>query len=398
MSREKTTLRTNFDLIPAAALLAWGAMALAVPMLGGCDGKEASQVMNGISKLTETKAPYPVKTSRLVFGTSIGSIEQVYWLDNDRALLPAYLVEQHQGPDGQGKSQASELGIYIWDVKRNTYTRYADLVNAPRLFHYHHGNIAYMVEWTDPMRGVFTAMVGKMGAEKRMVLDGSKGGILPELEPSMGPGLRYRHDGGVSTMIYALRPEDGYLYVGSGDPLSPGDPEGHVKLFRPGQSQPIELPILVKEMYSGAKFSYSDYARKYVLIPAVPRTQTDMHVSHPWPANEPVPIYFISPDGQVESQEIPPGFWHPDSAVFPTREGLFWVSNDTRGHPGGGILQNRNAGGWLLRDGKVIKLFDHLVDGAGVSPNGCTIVYANNDSNQATTEYVQAIDLCATRK
>lgn len=115
-----------------------------------------------------------------------------------------------------------------------------------------------------------------------------------------------------------------------------------------------------------------------------------MQESQPsWTKDEPVPIYLISPDGTVETIEIPPGIWHPH-AVYPTREGLFWVSNDTR-------TNSRDAGGWLLKDGKVTKLFDQLVDGAGVSPDGCTIVYANNDFNPKTTEYVQAIDLCGTQ-
>ena len=77
--------------------------------------------------------------------------------------------------------------------------------------------------------------------------------------------------------------------------------------------------------------------------------------------------------------------------MFPTRQGLFWVSNKTRGN-------SKDAGGWLLKDGKVTKLFDQLVDGAGVSPDGCTIAYANNDFDPKTTEYVQAIDLCASAK
>lgn len=256
------------------------------------------------------------------------------------------------------------------------------------MFNYDHGNISYSLE--SDQHGITIAMVGKMGEEKRMVLDRGKGGILHELQPSMGPGMRFQHKENVSTMIYVLRPEDGYIYVGSGDPLRPGDPNGHLKLYRSEKSQPIDLPILVKEMYSGAKFSYSDYLGKYVLVPATWRDRDVANSNNVWPKDQPYPIYLISPNGKVDVIEIPPGIWHPHAA-FPTRQGLFWVSNDTRGN-------SKDAGGWLLKDGKVTKLFDQLVDGAGVSPDGCTIVYANNDHNPKTTEYLQAIDLCASAK
>jgi hypothetical protein len=42
----------------------------------------------------------------------------------------------------------------------------------------------------------------------------------------------------------------------------------------------------------------------------------------------------------------------------------------------------------------MIKLFDHLVSAAGVSPDGCKIAYANNDFTPETREYVQVINLC----
>lgn len=338
-------------------------------------------------KMLETKPPYPVKSSRLVMANKIG-FEPILWLDNERVLIPGGTVERHTEPDGKEVLSGQPFGLYIWNVKRNTYTRYADLDKSGRwLLQYDHGNIAYSLESDN--HGITIAMIGKMGKEKRMTLDRGKGGVLPELEPSRGPGMRFRHEGGVSTMIYVLRPEHDYIVVGSGDALRPGNPNDHLKLYRSDQSEPIELPVLVKEMYSGAKFSYSDYLGKYVLIPSTWRGRDLANGDNAWPKDQPYPIYLISSEGKVDTIEIPPGLWYPQ-AVFPTQQGLFWVSNNTRGN-------SRDAGGWLLKDGKVTKLFDQLVDGAGVSPDGCTIVYANNDFNPKTTEYVQAIDLCASQ-
>lgn len=340
-------------------------------------------------KMLETKAPYPVKSSGLAFGRGFGNLEPVYWLDNERAMFAAFAPITVKEPNGQEKISGTPLGIYIWDVKHNTYKRYADLEKSAWILQYDHGNIAYSLE-SDP-HGNVVAMIGKMGEEKRVTLKGG-GGILPELLPSRGPGLRFRHEeGGVSTMFHDLLPQHGYIHVGSGpagSTINKNNQNDHPKLHRPGSTQPIELPILAKEM-SPCEFSYSEYLGKYVLLPGRSRRHVMGTATPDWGKDEAVPIYLISPDGKVETIEIPSGYWHP-LAVFPTRQGILWVSNDTR-------TNSRDAGGWLLKDGKVTKLFDQLVDGAGVSPDGCTIVYANNDHNPKTTEYVQAIDLCGTQ-
>lgn len=139
-----------------------------------------------------------------------------------------------------------------------------------------------------------------------------------------------------------------------------------------------------------AKLSYSDYLDKYVLIPHTWRGHDAKDTNLGWPKDQPYPIYLISPEGKVETLEIPAGPWHP-GAAFPTQQGLFWVSNNTQ-------KSWSDAGGWLVKDGKVTKLFDLLVDGAGVSPDGCTIVYADNKSSLKINEYVQAIDLCASKE
>jgi hypothetical protein len=101
----------------------------------------------------------------------------------------------------------------------------------------------------------------------------------------------------------------------------------------------------------------------------------------------PIPIYLLSPDGKVETLQIPYGTWFPERA-FLTRKGLFWISSSAPS------TNSKQAGGWLLQDGKAVKLFDHLPEGAGVSPDGCKIAYAYNDYNRSTTEFVHVIELC----
>jgi hypothetical protein len=369
-----TPIHTNRRAFVRTALATLGAVAM-------------SDSNAGLFGPSETKPPFPVKSSGLVFGRGAGNLEPVYWLDNDRAMFAAHAPIKVKEPNGQEKISGTPIGIYIWDVKKNTYTRYADLEKGTWILRYDHGNIAYSLE-SDP-HGNVVAMIGKMGTEKRVTI---LGGVFspPELEPSKGPGWRAHREGRITTTSFALLPQHGYIHIATGaDGTSfvkenQNDP---LKLYRPGSTQPIELPILAKETRPPSEFSYSEYLGKYVLLPGVPRRYDLFAPGIRWKKDEPIPVYLISPDGQVEIIEIPAGYWHPH-AVYPTRQGLLWVSNDT-------VSNSRDAGGWILKDGKVTKLFDQLVDGAGVSPDGCTIVYANNDFDPKTTEYVQAIDLCA---
>lgn len=62
--------------------------------------------------LLEAKSPYPVKSSGLLFGRKIG-VQPIYWLDNDRALFPAYAPPTAKSTDGQEKMAALSIGLYI---------------------------------------------------------------------------------------------------------------------------------------------------------------------------------------------------------------------------------------------------------------------------------------------
>jgi hypothetical protein len=332
-----------------------------------------------INDLLATKAPYPVKSSQLAFGTRIG-VQPIYWLDNDRAMFAGYAVERHIDADGKESYAAPPIGIYIWNVKLNTSERYADITNAPRLFQYYRGEIAYTVERPDPHDNFFDVMVGKMGQEKHVTL--KKGFVFyPELESSRG--LSEGREG-----IFQLNPEHGYIsdiWTIHNGRIDPRYSPRNVRLHRPGLPDPVELPITGEQM-AGFRVTYADFLAKYVLVPGGAHAQ-DEGDPHSFP------VYLISPDGTVETMTIPLGDWslrYPGRA-FMTREGLFWVSNQTH-------WNSRDAGGWLLKDGQPVKLFDQLVDGAGVSPDGCTIVYANNDHDPKTMEYVQAIELCAPKQ
>lgn len=200
-------------------------------------------------KMLETRPPFPVTTSELVFGKVLGSIAPVFWLDNDRALLPAQKVDRHKGADGRDVLSASAMGIYIWDIPHNTYTRYADLMAVPRLFQYDHGNIAYAISRSKD-DNTSVVMIGKMGEEKSVIL---KDWADARLEPSKGPHLTSHRDTPETYIHYcALLPQHGYIQVsrivaGADSPISHDNQNDRVKFYRPRNISPVDLPILAKK-------------------------------------------------------------------------------------------------------------------------------------------------------
>lgn len=360
-------------------------MAFAAVGLVGCDS-------GPLASLFGTKPPFPAKSSGLIFGTR-SFMTPIYWIDNDHALFPGYAVERKKDASGKEVVSGTPPGVYIWDIKNNTYMRHADLTEPIWFLCFNKSFVAYSIDSQgEDTRGPKLVVKAGMLGQETLLPKELFWKEHPELKQCHDPKAEVRpeHQGGG---IDYLRAEDGYLYAGAAIAS-----EGHftinadnqnvpIKFYKPGRTEPINLPVLPKETFLVEK--YSDYGHKYLIIPSRPKSRDFSSSDGSWPPDTPKPIYLLSSDGAVETVEIPAGPWVSMNAAYMTAKGIFIVSNNAVG------ANSRNAGGWLLHDGKVTKLFDQLVDGAGVSPDGCKIAYANNDFNPKTTEYVQVIDLCA---
>jgi hypothetical protein len=343
-------------------------------------------MLNGCSYLFDTTPSYPVKSSGLIFGLRFGP-DPIYWLDNERALFPAYANERRIGPGS--KEDWAPPGLFIWDTKNNTYKRHADLQDGPWVLRFNNGFLCYSIDG-DKGGEQKVIKAGRFGEEKLLPQD-RPWKLHPELAQCREPEaeIRPEHQGAA---VKRLRPEEGYIYIGrrekeGGKVIGAHNQNDLVKFYRTGQAEPIELPILAKELGTSAVVSYSEYAGKYVIQPHTWRGGDVLRSVTTWPRGTRFPVYLLSRDGKVETIEIPYGTWDP-IRVFVTRRGLFWISNNAPS------ANSKQAGGWLLHQGKMTKQFDHLVAAAGVSPDGCKIAYAINDFNRKTREYVQVIELC----
>ncbi len=376
--------RDVIDKRPLKSLAATLAM-IAATLVAGCDG-------GGLFGLFDTKSPWPVIESRIAYATRFEG-EPIYWLDNDRVLVPGYerLADVPVGKEAPGTFGAR--GLYVWDTRANTTTRHGDLSQHYSLC-YNDGFITYTT--SDENGRKRHQSEGVFGKEQPLPVDSRPSydaqpaySACPRID--FEKRLRPEH---VGRHVPARFLKEGDGYLSADEPREPGSPiprehlNGTVKLYRPDGSEPVALPILSKEVFFGTKLTYSPFAQRYVLIPHTSRNGNPDSDAVIWPHREPMPVYLISANGDVQTLNVPYGTWVPPHMAWPTTKGLFIASSNAPS------ANSKQAGGWLLKDGRMIKLFDHLVSAAGVSPDGCKIAYANNDFNPKTTEYTQVIDLC----
>ena len=332
-----------------------------------------------------------------------------HWLDNDRLLLVARAPDDKLY-DGEGHWKP---GLYILDVRSNTYSRYAE-VGDPPLFCYNQGFVTYMNRGSNLSFGTdgkpqgssdMLFMEGWFGKEKALPQ-----GVRPSIEPGydvyfancpvfdrkklLTPEHWVLDEGHFPVMAYFLRPEHGYIYAShcrerycNGSPgIAQEDFEKPVKLFIPGVAEPVELPILGKEFSLGVRVRYMEWLGKYLIIPAT-RRDTPYRYGNGLTGKAPYQVYLMTPEAQVEAFPIPEGKWLPGSGWLATRAG-FYFSNV-------GATQQVDGGWFLAWDGQIQRLHS----GAGnmaVSPDGCKLFLATSrNANPDEDGLGRIVDFCA---
>jgi len=336
--------------------------------------------------------PYPIEDTGINIDTSTA---RFFWVDNDHIIFGGFSHERKIGLDGQDPYASIPMSIYIWDVKSKTYVRYSDWGESRKnsILCFNRGYIVYSLNIEDdPERSNLNDIrAGAFRSEVKVPPENKSAATEAVKKCAAYPRLRENDVSNSKSInqIYNLRSEDGYIFVGEnstgiGPPVYKGNEDDLVKLYRPGQATPIDLPILAKEMYA-ARFTYSEYANEYVLIPGTWRTHDiSKDGVTTWPAGMSMPIYLISPDGNVETIKIPPSAY-PVTSVLPTRIGVYLTSSDYGqfGHV---------DGTWIWDGKKLIKLLDRQM-GGDVSPDGCKLATADASSGQKYPT-AKVIDFC----
>ena len=342
---------------------------------------------------------YPEKVSRLLPADS-----RLYWLDNDRVFVPGYAPDDKLW-DEKGKPKK---GLYILDTRNNTYVRYADLGDGSR-FCFYQGFITYSIFNKHGVdRSKHQQMEGVFGQEKLLppgvrfnaTLNDNKSYTdcpITDREKRLRPEHVALEKAHFSVGAMFLRPEDGYIYSGrcrteycagrgGSDRDNFDDP---VKLYRTDQADPIELPILGKELGLGSYIRYVAWINKYLIVPAT-RKDTPIGYGYSLSGKAPYRVYLMAPDGEVETILVPEGKWLPASDAEMTRGGLYF--NGNRG-------SEKGEGGWLLKPSGELKHFFDITphENAALSPDGCKLAVSATDRQHPKWEnyFIRVIDFCA---
>ena len=326
---------------------------------------------------------------------------RLYWWDNDHVFVPGYAPDDKLLTE-EGKPKK---GLYILDTRNNSYVRHADLGHYSR-FCYYQGFVTYTVsgKMDDPVE-TDRQMEGVFGQEKMLPIGVRFNADLNNKDsytecPRVDRTKRLRPEHAALEQDHFpvgakfLRPEDGYIFLsyckakycdGHGG-LDKDEFDDPVKLYRPNQTEPIELPILVKELGLGSYIRYVEWANKYLIIPAT-RKDTSWPASDRLKGKSPYQVYLMTPNGDVETITIPDGKWLPPMDIAWTRAGLYFNGN---------VGTEQGEGCWWLKpNGELKRIFD-LSGPMGLSPDGCKLaVAAKSYRDKPRTSFVRIVDFCS---
>ena len=351
-------------------------LAIAIP---ACHSGES----DAAKALHAAKRPYEVTTTKLIFGGGqMQGPSFINWLDRYRILAPGYELLEGAGAN----SKTSTPGVYVLDTRTNQLIRHADLATHFS-YCFARGFVAYSTVSTPTEHiGVIAGIFGEETALSPQ-LPWNK---HPELARCYAwPAERFLDD--TNRMdILALAPEDGYISIGvwpagTSGALTAANQHDLVEMHRVDGST-VQLPIERKEI-DGASTYFSDYLGKYVIYPAVWRSFPYGANWSGWSPKEPIPVYLLSHTGEVDTVMLPAGTPTPWK-IYPSRAGWIVASNSSsRGNPA-------DAGAWLLVDGTWRKMFDYVVAGLGVSPDGCKVAYQAVSYIPSRVDAMRVVNLC----
>lgn len=304
------------------------------------------------------------------------------WLDNYRLLLSGFTplpptVRPHH-------SEKGESGLYIWDTHTGAVSRHGDGME----FCYADGRIYVEVKYekdNSTGKSVKSYRWGDFGREVsgECRFDGKAftGCIGPELNLSLKPPEYSRPPLGPQSWLLAnLRSGDGAIIADPSTRNRPRDATKEqiiemsrrpIRLVNQDYPQGRELPIQEVERINSA--AYSEFAKKYILLPIAPKNGKVGVINTSWPEGLRQPVYMLDRNGDVEVVAIPNprarekghGTWIRHA--LPTQAGIIFYdgNNPTLG------------GGLFIYDGKQVTTIDvGQVRALAVTPDGCKAAWA----------------------
>ena len=307
---------------------------------------------------------YPIKDSKFPAAEA-----KLGWLDNERVMFHGYEVGKSGQPSPEDGHLLGETGLFIWDVGKDTVTKYWD-IDGPVPLCVFRGQVFFSKKLKGK-KNTWLLVSGPLGKEEQKEVSGgvSMNGHscrVSDHRPSWMKEDKHRR--------LPLLEEHGYLDFGIPIWVDPSGKATPIVLYRPDSEKSVELPLTGRQVQFHT--SYAEFADVYVLK-AEQRT------------SDAVPAWQLRPDGTVTKMLEPTGRdWERIgwTGFVLTKKGVFLISRTADGYAAAG-----KSGGYLLEGDSVKRLIVGLLDNATVSPNGCKVAFVHVLHSQAGADSAQAL-------
>jgi hypothetical protein len=305
-----------------------------------------------------------------------GGAERTFWLDNERVLFAGAVLARFQ------KSQSEFIGVHVWDTKRNTVVEI-----RPRggWLCYYEGKIYYSYYDGEPPNHKWTVGEGTLTEILERAYFSPQSGVDPSQALCDQTLFSRKLNPDNGHVRVNLLKNHGYLDLGPAPLLHDSR---QIQFFARGGAEPIALPLKNWQIES-YRTSFAEFANVYLLFGDRP-TPNSVHTE--WPKGFPHPIYLLLPDGIVKTIQIPYSrlLDNVGTRFYLTKRGVLAVSEDRSqlGDIRGG------AAAYLVEDEKITKVWERLLGGYSVSPDGCKFV-ARASARGENTATLRMINLCS---
>lgn len=349
-------------------------------LLGGCNATESNSAAS----------PYPVYDSGMWAEPT--AYADIYWIDNNRVIF-----RSARGKDKRPLAGES-FDLTVWEIGKGT-TMYANdvvPVQGPlgRFCYNSEGTIFYPLKQRDA-QGNELYKYGELGRERLFARSSDAKTVFDKMNCRvLDVDTMMKERKGRALDLLLTR--HGYLELG---PNGIGSSENIPVTLHRADGSIIQLPVRRQEL--GLAYRYHPFKDAYFFQGSLePGRPSD--IAKLWPPGTRQIFYWLHPDGRIEPVVLPPADAWPDQEhpgrVTPLHDGFFF----RHGHLKRG-KERDTGGGYLMRNGKAIRVVTGHLQSVTVSPDGCKVAFVHYPYADATLVAdpapirLKAVDLCTER-
>ena len=307
---------------------------------------------------------YPIKDSKFP-----AAEVKLGWLDNEQVMFHGYEVGKVGQPSPDDGHPMAETGLFIWDTRKDTVTKYWD-IDGPVPLCIFRGQIFFTQKVKDK-ENTWLAVTGSIGKEERRFVSEKlwvNGFSCKESvhKPEWAKEDKHRR--------WSLLEEHGYLDFGLPSRADPSK-ASPIVLYQPNKEQGLQLPFTGEQVR--LYVTYFEFDNSYLLEGQLETTYA-------------APVWKLKPEGAITKLLDPRGkAWeHMGWGGYSlTKKGLFLSGGR------GDYASVGTRGGYLLRSAGETpsRLIAGTVRNEAVSPDGCKVAFVHVLHGQAGADSVKAL-------